>query len=96
MVNSRFQKFFEYYDIQLYSKYFCAAFVYLMALSLHVDPDAEVFCLNTIVRGHYIYKDIWSSIHGEELHCKCNIGNVHDLYAVSVIKHRNGYCGPPS
>ena len=30
---------------------------------------AETFCLNLFVRGHHtgIYKDIWSSVHGEEL-----------------------------
>ena len=67
-----------------------------MALNLHVDPGAEAFYLNTVVRGHYIYKDIWSSVHGKELHCKHSIGNVHDLYAVSVFKHGNGYRGPPS
>ena len=61
-----------------------------MALSLHVDPGVEVFCLNSVVRGHHIYKDIWSTVHGEELHCKHKIGNVHDLYAVSVIKHGMG------
>ena len=61
-----------------------------------MDPDAggaEALCLNSVVRGHHIYKDIWSSVHGEELHCKHEISNVHDLYAVSVIKHRMGIVG---
>ena len=61
-----------------------------------MDPSAggaETFCLNLFVRGHHIYKDIWSSVHGEELHCKREINNVHDLYAVSVIKHRTGIVG---
>ena len=34
---------------------------------------AETFCLNLFVRGHHIYKDIWSRVHGEELHCKRKI-----------------------
>ena len=64
-----------------------------MASSLLVDLGVEAFCLNSVVRGHHIYKDIWSSVHGEELHCKREIGNVHDLYAVSVIKHETGIVG---
>ena len=64
--NSRFQKNIFEYDIRLYSKYFRVAFVYLMASSLLVDPGAEAFCLNSVVRGHHIYKDIWSSVHCEE------------------------------
>ena len=72
MVKLRFRKnIFEYHGIRPYSKYFRAAFIYrLVASSLHVDPDAggaEGFCLNSVVRGHHIYKDIWSSVHGEEL-----------------------------
>ena len=49
--------------------------------------------MNSVVRGHHIYKDIWSSVHGEELHCRREFGNVHDLYAVSVIKHGTGIIG---
>ena len=64
-----------------------------MALSLHVDAGVEEFCLNSIVCGHHIYKDIWSSVHGEELHYKCEIGNIHGLYAVSVIKHGTSIVG---
>ena len=64
-----------------------------MASSSHVDPGVEAFCLNSVVRGHHIYKDIRSSVHGEELHCKREIGNVHDLYAVSVIKNGTGIVG---
>ena len=67
-----------------------------MASSLRVDPGAggaETFCLNLFVRGHHIYKDIWSSVHGEKLHCKRKINNVHDLCAVSVIKDRTGIVG---
>ena len=48
---------------------------------------------SAVVRGHHIYKDIWSSVHGKELQCKCEISNVHDLYAVSVIKHGTGIVG---
>ena len=58
-----------------------------------MNPGVEAFCLNSVVRGHHIYKDIRSSVHCEELHCKREIGNVHDLYAVSVIKNGTGIVG---
>ena len=99
MVKLRFRKnIFEYHGIRLYSKYFQAAFIYrLVALSLLVVPGAggaEAFCLNSVVRGHHIYEDICSSVHGEELYCKRKISNVYDLYTVSaVIKHGMGIVG---
>ena len=64
-----------------------------MVSSLLVNPGAEAFCLNSVVCEHHIYKDIWSSVHGKDLHCKRDIGYVHDLYAVSVIKHGTGIVG---
>ena len=68
-------------------------FTYLVALSLRLDPGMEAFCLNSVALGHHIYKDIWNSVHGEELHCEREIGNVQDLYAVSIIKHGTGILG---
>ena len=61
-----------------------------------MDPGAgggEAFCLNSAVCGHHIYKDILSSVQGEELHCKREISNVHNLYAVSVIKDGTSIVG---
>ena len=55
-----------------------------------MDPGVggvEASYLNSAICGHHIYKDIWSSVHSEELHCKREISNVYDLYAVSIIKH---------
>ena len=91
MVNSRFRKnIFEYHGISNIFE------LYLMASSLHANPGTEALCLNSVVPGHHIYKDIWSSVHDEELHCKREIVNVHYLYSVSAIKHINEYHGPPS
>ena len=39
-----------------------------------------------MVRGYHKYKDIWEAEVGENLVCERETGNVHDLYAVSVIK----------
>ena len=47
------------------------------------------FAINSVVRGYHVYKDIWISAHGEELQCQHETGNVHDLYAVSVMRRGN-------
>ena len=52
-----------------------------------------MFCMNPIVHGHHISKDIWTSAHDEELNCKHKIGTIHDLYAVFVIKQYMGIIG---
>ena len=44
------------------------------------------FLMESTIRGHNVYKYIWSSVVGEELECQIETGNVHDLYAVSVVK----------
>ena len=33
-----------------------------------------------------MYKEIWDNELGEELLCKCERNNVHDPFAVSVLK----------
>ena len=43
--------------------------------------------MDSVIREHHIYEDkIWSSFIGEELQCQREVGNVHDIYAVSVVK----------
>ncbi len=44
------------------------------------------FVLASCVRGHHVYKDIWSPNFGEELTCRREEGNVKDSYAVAVFK----------
>jgi len=46
-------------------------------------------CINTVVRGHHVYKDIWTPVIGEELACRKEFGNIHDLHAVAVIRGGN-------
>ena len=46
-------------------------------------------CINSVVRGHHVYKDIWTPEIGEELTCRREVGNIHDLHAVAVICGRN-------
>ena len=42
------------------------------------------FKFDSVIRGHHIYKDIWTPYLGELLHCEPESGNIHDPYAVSV------------
>ena len=51
--------------------------------------ESSGFVINSVVRGYNVYKDIWTSARGEELQCQRETGNVHDLYAVSVMQRGN-------
>ena len=46
----------------------------------------ERFVLDSVVRGFHVYKDVWNPTLGETLTCKPEFGNVHDPYAVSVVR----------
>ena len=56
-------------------------------------PVMDTFLLELAVCGYHVYKEIWSSILGEELQCFCEIGSIHDLYAVKVVKTGMGTVG---
>ena len=44
---------------------------------------------DSAIRGHHIYKEIWPNPNiGEQLHCKMEHGNTHDMYAVAVTRNR--------
>ena len=45
-----------------------------------------MFQLSSMVRGYHEYRYIWDAAVGETLQCHCEVGNVHDPYAVSVKK----------
>ena len=49
--------------------------------------------MGSVVRGHHVYKTIWSPILGEELQCCRETGNIHDLHAVAMIKPGSGIVG---
>ena len=44
------------------------------------------FNLSCAVRGHHVYKDIWTPFVNEELTVVCESGNIHNPDAVSVMK----------
>ena len=54
------------------------------------DVDIALFSVESIIRRHYVYNTIWSSALGEKLQCYREVSNIHDLYAVSVIKPGTG------
>ena len=40
----------------------------------------------SVIRGHHVYKAIWTPEIGEFLKCKQKRGNLEDLHTVSIIK----------
>ena len=44
------------------------------------------FELESFIRGHHIYKDVWTPVVNEELSCRREEGNISDPYAVAFIK----------
>ena len=57
---------------------------------LKSKKSMDVFEVESCVRGHHIYKDVWTPFVGEELTCTHEIENTKDLFhafAVSVVRH---------
>ena len=44
------------------------------------------FVIDSVIRGHHVYKAIWEPVNGEELNTEREIGNPHDPLAVAVTK----------
>ena len=47
---------------------------------------SDCFEMESCIRGHHIYKDIWTPVVDEELSCRREEGNISDPYAVAFIK----------
>ena len=54
-----------------------------MAISLPV-PDEAVYLHESVVRGHHVYKRVWSPVVGEILQLSCEEDNDH--VSISVMK----------
>jgi len=52
--------------------------------------DASLFTMEFAVRGYHVYQTIWSSRVGEQLEFYCEDHNIHDMYAVAVMKPGTG------
>ena len=44
--------------------------------------------LQSVVRGHHVYKVVWTPVIGEELSVKSEENNDHDRRAIAVMKDR--------
>ena len=40
-----------------------------------------------VIRGHHVYKDIWTPVLGQVLDTRQEHGNTNDQYTVSVLHH---------
>ncbi len=45
---------------------------------------SSTWTTNSVIRGHHIYKAIWTPIIGEQLFLKAEDRNEHDKHAVAV------------
>ena len=50
---------------------------------------ATTFRIESTVRGHHVYKAAWSPYIGEELPVQREVSNIHDDFAVAVLKNGN-------
>jgi len=58
-----------------------------------VGSDASLFTMESAVCGYNVYQSIWSSRVGEQLECRCKDHNIHDMYAVPIMKSGTGVVG---
>ena len=47
------------------------------------------FELDSCIRGHHIYKDVWTPVVDKVLNCRREEGNISNPYAVAAIKSGN-------
>ena len=43
------------------------------------------FALNSVIRGHHVYKTVWSPFVGKILHLQTDARNVHDTHTVAIV-----------
>jgi len=48
----------------------------------------DSLCLDSVIHGHHIYKDIWTPFIGEILHVEQEAHNTADHFAVARVKMR--------
>ena len=48
---------------------------------------ATTFRIKSTVRGHHVYKAVWSPYIGEELPVQHEVNSIHDDFAVAVLKN---------
>ena len=53
-------------------------------MACEVESEVESLLLDSVIRGYYIYKDVWASYIGEVLRFHHNVHNHHDPLAFWV------------
>ena len=51
------------------------------------------FEFESLITGHYVYKDIWTPVIGEELQCYMEDDNPHDRHAIKLVNKNNAIVG---
>ncbi len=55
-------------------------------MAVPAQEDLGSFILESVVRGHHVYKEVWTPLVGEELDLEREHGNSYDHYATTVKK----------
>lgn len=50
---------------------------------------ATSFRIESTVRGHHVYKSLWTLVMGEELRVQIEEDNIFDEFAVAIFKDGN-------
>ena len=50
------------------------------------DSEGSIFLYESVIRGHHIFKEVWSPRLGEILLVDKESGNHHDRHAVALLK----------
>ena len=79
---------FYIYEYTFGLNYFAHVFAHVWCDISRLLPSlmSISFTVDSMIRRNHVYKEIWDSNLGEELPCKLERNNVHDPFAVSVLK----------
>jgi len=51
--------------------------------------------MESTIHGHHVYKDLWSSYIGEERPVQREVNNIHDDFAIAVLKNSSAVSHVP-
>ena len=54
--------------------------------AVETTRETKTYSIESVIRGHHVFKSIWSPFVGETLSVKQGKGNRHDRFAVAVIQ----------
>lgn len=59
-------------------------------MSISAAAGEAIFLYESVVRGHHVYKSVWSPFVGEVVDLSCEASNPYDDHAVCVTKSTSG------